>query len=77
MKTDTTFAILLTFGKIPFAKELFISVDRRVEINFLIILRIFVGMLLGTALFFNVLIMSHIFSGLIGFIEKLLFAWCF
>ena len=70
----TTFAILHIFGKVPFAKEL-ISVYRGVEIDFLIILRrIFVEMLLGPGLqlFFNVLIMSHISSGLIGFIEKLL-----
>ena len=43
--------------------------------DLLIILRIFVGMLLGPILllFFNVLIiMSHISSGLIDFIEKLL-----
>ena len=42
--------------------------------DLLIILRIFVGMLLGPVLllFFNVLIMSHISSGLIDFIEKLL-----
>ena len=55
------------------------SVDKGVEINFLIILRIFLGMLLGAALllFFNVLIMSHISSGLIGFIEKITFAWGF
>ena len=75
MKTGTTFAILHTFGKVPFAKELLISVDRGVENDFLIILRIFVGMLLGHVLllFLNVLIMSHISSGLISFIEKLLF----
>ena len=47
--------------------------------DLLIILRIFVGMLLGPVLllFFNVLIMSHISSGLIGFIEKITFAWGF
>ena len=42
--------------------------------DLLIILRIFVGMLLGPTLllFFNVLIiMSHVSSGLIDFIEKL------
>ena len=70
----TIFAILHMFGKVPFAKELFIRVDRGVEISFLIIFRIFVGMLLGPALvlFFNTLIMSHISYGLIDFIEKLL-----
>ena len=74
MKTGTTFAILHTFGKGPFPKELFISVERGVETDTLIILRIFVGVLLGPAvlLFFNVLIMSHISSDLIGFIEKIL-----
>ena len=75
LKMGTTFAILHIFGKVPFAKELLISVYRGVEIDFLIILRrIFVEMLLGPGLllFFNVLIMSHISSGLIGFIEKLL-----
>ena len=74
MKTVTTFAILHTFGKVLFAKELFISVDRGLEIDFLIILRILVGMLLGPALllFFNVLIMSDISPGLIDFTEKLL-----
>ena len=62
------------FGKFSFAKELLISVDRGVEIDFLIIIRIFVGMLLEPVLllFFNVLIMSNISSGLFGFIEKLL-----
>ena len=51
--------------------------------DLLIILRIFVGMLLGPTLllFFNVLIiMSHVSSGLIDFIEKLLsvrvFGYC-
>ena len=70
----TIFAILHMFGKVQFAKELFIRADRGVEINFLIIFRIFVGMLLGPALvlFFNALIMSHISHGLIDFIEKLL-----
>ena len=74
LKTGTTFAILHTFGKVPFAKELFISVDRGDESDFLIILRIFVWMLLGPALllFLNVLIKSHGSSALIGFIEKLL-----
>ena len=74
MKTGTIVAILHMFGKVLFAKKLFISVDRGVEIDVLIILRILVGMLLGPVLllFFNVLIMSHISSGLIGFIEKLL-----
>ena len=62
------------FGKFSFAKELLISVDRGVEIDFLIIIRIFEGMLLEPVLllFFNVLIMSNISSGLFGFIEKLL-----
>ena len=74
LKTGTTFAILHMFGKVLFAKKLFISVDREVEIDVLIVLRILVGMLLGPVflLFFNVLIMSHISSDLIGFIEKLL-----
>ena len=70
LKTVTTFAILHTFGKVLFAKELLISIERGVEIDFLIILKIFVGILL--LLFFNVLIMSHVSSSLIGFIEKLL-----
>ena len=74
LKTGTIFAFLNTFGKVPFVTELFISVDRGTEIDFLIILRIFVGMLLGPVLllFFIVLIMSHISCGLIGFIKKLL-----
>ena len=46
---STTFAILHMFGQVPFAKELFTSVDRGVEID-LNILRIFVGMLLGPVL---------------------------
>ena len=65
-KTGTSFAILHTFGKVSFGKNLFISVVRRIEINFLIILRIFSGMLLRhvVLLFFNVLIMPHIGPGL-------------
>ena len=79
LKTGTTFAILHTFGKVLFAKELLISADRGVEIDFLIILRIFVGMLLGPVLllFFIVLIISHISSSLIGLIEKLLLVGVF
>ena len=74
LKRGTTLAILHTFGKVPFAKGLLIRVDRGVETDFLIILRIFVGMLLGPVLllFSDVLIMPYISSGLIGFIEKLL-----
>ena len=46
----TALAILNIFGKVLFSKDSFISVDRGIEIDFLIILRNFVGMLLGPVL---------------------------
>ena len=40
LNTSSTVAILYTFGKVPFANYLFISVDRRIEVDFLITLLI-------------------------------------
>ena len=55
--TGTTYTSLQTFAKVPFEKDLFISLDRGTEIGFSIILRTFVEMLFGAEflLFFNVL----------------------
>ena len=71
----TTFAILHMFGKVPSAKYLFIGFGRGIEIDFLIVLRIFVGMLLGPVLllFFDVLIMSHISFDFNSFFKKIIF----
>ena len=46
----TTYASLHTFGKVQFAKDLFINVGRGIKIEFLIILKLPVGMPLGPVL---------------------------
>ena len=63
---------LHTLRKVSFAEDLFVGVEKGIKIDVLIIWRIFVRMLLGPVLLllFNVLTMSHISSGRVGFIKK-------
>ena len=68
MKTGTTLAILQIFGNTPVANDLFIRVDKGMEIVSWISFKIFVGMLFGpkVLLFFKVFIRSDISLGVVG-----------
>ena len=68
MKIGTTLAILHKFGKTPVVNDLFIRVDKGIEIVSWISFTIFLGMLFGPKLllFFKVFIRSDISLGVVG-----------
>ena len=68
LNTGITCAVFNKLGKIPFSKELLMIAERGIEISFLTLFRIDVGMLLGPVLLFElrVCIKSDISSGVNG-----------
>ena len=74
-----TFAVLHMLGKQPVAKDLFMSLEREIEILSLTKCRVFVGMLFGSThlLLFIEFILSLISLGVLGDIKKVLGFGCF
>ena len=72
MNIGTTFGILHIFGNTLVVNDLFIRVDKSMEILSWISFKIFVGMLFGPKLllFFKVFIRSDISLGVVGKIIK-------
>ena len=68
MKIGTTLAILQIFGNTPVANDLFITVDKGMEIVSWILFKILVGILFSTKLLllFKVFISSEISLGVMG-----------
>ena len=72
MKIGTTLAILHIFGNTPVVNNLFIRVDKGMEIVSWISIKTFVGMLFGPKLllFFKVFIRSDISVGVVREIQN-------